>query len=194
VVATANPSAELKIYDTTSQPMSQLLAQVQQDGATIVVGPLLKDNVEDVIKSNTSLNVLALNQPEKVESRANICYFALSPEDEARDAAHIPRSGQTDAAAAGSARRAGRSGGYRLRQRVAEAGRRQRPAAAFWLHGRAARRRQRRYCAKRYAGLNPAVSAGQRPGQPERCRSAAAAASTPRISWPRRNKLPTSNR
>ncbi|HCB1500289.1 TPA: penicillin-binding protein activator [Klebsiella michiganensis] len=84
----ANPSAELKIYDTTTQPMSQLLTQVQQDGATIVVGPLLKENVEDVIKSNTSLNVLALNQPEKVESRANICYFALSPEDEARDAAH----------------------------------------------------------------------------------------------------------
>lgn len=87
-VAPANPSAELKIYDTTTQPMSQLLTQVQQDGATIVVGPLLKENVEDVIKSNTSLNVLALNQPEKVESRANICYFALSPEDEARDAAH----------------------------------------------------------------------------------------------------------
>ena len=84
----ANPAAELKIYDTTTQPMSQLLAQVQQDGATIVVGPLLKDNVEQVIKSNTSLNVLALNQPEKIESRANICYFALSPEDEARDAAH----------------------------------------------------------------------------------------------------------
>lgn len=84
----ANPAAELKIYDTTSQPMSQLLAQVQQDGATIVVGPLLKNNVEEVIKSNTSLNVLALNQPEKVENRANICYFALSPEDEARDAAH----------------------------------------------------------------------------------------------------------
>lgn len=86
--APANPSAELKIYDTTTQPMSQLLAQVQQDGATIVVGPLLKNNVEEVIKSNTSLNVLALNQPEKVESRANLCYFALSPEDEARDAAH----------------------------------------------------------------------------------------------------------
>lgn len=65
VVATAaNPSAELKIYDTTSQPISQLLAQAQQDGAT-VVGPLLKENVEEVIKSNTPLNVLALNQPEK---------------------------------------------------------------------------------------------------------------------------------
>ncbi|QRF13157.1 penicillin-binding protein activator [Klebsiella africana] len=96
VVATAaNPSAELKIYDTTRQPISQLLAQAQQDGATLVVGPLLKENVEEVIKSNTPLNVLALNQPEKVESRANLCYFALSPEDEARDAArHIHQQGK----------------------------------------------------------------------------------------------------
>ncbi len=30
-----------------------------------MVGPLLKENVEEVIKSNTPLNVLALNQPEK---------------------------------------------------------------------------------------------------------------------------------
>ncbi|BBS10451.1 penicillin-binding protein activator [Klebsiella aerogenes] len=94
-VATTNPAAELKIYDTTSQPMSQLLAQVQQDGATIVVGPLLKENVEEVMKSNTSLNVLALNEPGKVENRPNLCYFALSPEDEARDAArHIHDQGK----------------------------------------------------------------------------------------------------
>lgn len=95
VATTTNPAAELKIYDTTSQPMSQLLAQVQQDGATIVVGPLLKENVEEVMKSNTSLNVLALNQPGKVENRPNLCYFALSPEDEARDAArHIHDQGK----------------------------------------------------------------------------------------------------
>ncbi|MBN0574497.1 penicillin-binding protein activator, partial [Pseudomonas aeruginosa] len=63
--------------------------------ATLVVGPLLKENVEEVIKSNTPLNVLAPNQPEKVESRANLCYFALSPEDEARDAArHIHQQGK----------------------------------------------------------------------------------------------------
>ncbi len=105
----ANPSAELKIYDTTSQPLSQILAQVQQDGASIVVGPLLKNNVDELVKSNTALNVLALNQPEAVENRPNICYFALSPEDEARDAARfihqqgkqmplvlIPRSGLGD--------------------------------------------------------------------------------------------------
>ena len=47
VSAPANPSAELKIYDTSSQPLSQILSQVQQDGASIVVGPLLKNNVEE---------------------------------------------------------------------------------------------------------------------------------------------------
>ncbi|MDU3066198.1 MAG: penicillin-binding protein activator, partial [Escherichia coli] len=82
VSAPANPSAELKIYDTSSQPLSQILSQVQQDGASIVVGPLLKNNVEELLKSNTPLNVLALNQPENIENRVNICYFALSPEDE----------------------------------------------------------------------------------------------------------------
>lgn len=91
----ANPGAELKIYDTSSQPLDQVLAQVQQDGASIVVGPLLKNNVEALVKSNTTLNVLALNQPENVQNRANICYFALSPEDEARDAArHIHEQGK----------------------------------------------------------------------------------------------------
>ncbi|MFW0764546.1 penicillin-binding protein activator [Trabulsiella odontotermitis] len=94
-VTPANPSAVLKIYDTTAQPMDQLLAQAQQDGASLVVGPLLKNNVEELLKTNTPLNVLALNQPEKVENRANICYFALSPEDEARDAArHIHEQGK----------------------------------------------------------------------------------------------------
>lgn len=91
----ANPSAELKTYDTTAQPLDQVLAQVQKDGASIVVGPLLKNDVETLIKSNTTLNVLALNQPENVQNRANICYFALSPEDEARDAArHIHEQGK----------------------------------------------------------------------------------------------------
>lgn len=95
VSAPANPSAELKIYDTSSQPLNQILAQVQQDGASIVVGPLLKNNVEELMKSSTPLNVLALNQPEAVQNLANVCYFALSPEDEARDAArHIHDQGK----------------------------------------------------------------------------------------------------
>lgn len=90
----ANPSAEVKVYDTSSQPLDQVLAQAQQDGVTLVVGPLLKNNVDQLATSTTSLNILALNQPENVQNRPNICYFALSPEDEARDAAdHIWQEG-----------------------------------------------------------------------------------------------------
>ncbi|MDF7648187.1 penicillin-binding protein activator [Pantoea sp. Acro-805] len=88
--AAAQPdsNAQVKVYDTSSQPIAQVMQQAQQDGATIVVGPLLKNDVESVVNSQTPLNVLALNEPEQVQNHPNICYFALSPEDEARDAAH----------------------------------------------------------------------------------------------------------
>lgn len=85
-VATSN--AQVKIYDTTTQPIAALLAQAQQDGATLVVGPLLKPEVEQLSATPSTLNILALNQPEVSTNSPNICYFALSPEDEARDAAH----------------------------------------------------------------------------------------------------------
>ncbi len=143
--APADPSAELKIYDTSSQPLDQVLAQVQQDGASIVVGPLLKNNVEALMKSNTPLNVLALNQPETVRSFPNICYFALSPEDEARDAAHhiydrgkqsplllIPRSALGDRVA------------NAFTPGVAKTGRRHRVTAKIRLRSRAENGRERR--------------------------------------------------
>ena len=83
-------SGQVKVYDTSSQPLPALLAQAQQEGATLVVGPLLKTDVDQLASTPTTLNVLALNQPEQPQDSPNICYFALSPEDEARDAArHI---------------------------------------------------------------------------------------------------------
>ncbi|MBM7343300.1 penicillin-binding protein activator [Pantoea coffeiphila] len=89
-VETAAPSGntQVQVYDTSTQPVDQLLTLAQNDGATLVVGPLLKNQVEQVVASPTALNVLALNEPETIQNRPNICYFALSPEDEARDAAH----------------------------------------------------------------------------------------------------------
>ncbi|QCT19662.1 penicillin-binding protein activator [Jejubacter calystegiae] len=93
--APARPQANIQVYDTSSQPIEQILAQAQRDGASLVVGPLLKNNVNKLASSNSPLNILALNQPENVTPTANICYFALSPEDEARDAAnHIWQQGK----------------------------------------------------------------------------------------------------
>lgn len=88
VAPIAISNAQVKIYDTTTQPIAALLAQAQQDGATLVVGPLLKPEVEQLSATPSTLNILALNQPEVSTNNPNICYFALSPEDEARDAAH----------------------------------------------------------------------------------------------------------
>lgn len=89
-VETAAPSSgtQVQVYDTSTQPIDQILAQAKNDGATLVVGPLLKSHVEQLANSQSPLNVLALNEPENVQNRPNLCYFALSPEDEARDAAH----------------------------------------------------------------------------------------------------------
>ncbi|MEG3132972.1 penicillin-binding protein activator [Rouxiella sp. T17] len=97
-VAASTPApanVQIKVYDTSSQPIPALLAQAQQDGATVVVGPLLKDQVTALSTEQTSLNVLALNQPQNATPNSpNICYFALSPEDEARDAARHIRAQQ----------------------------------------------------------------------------------------------------
>ncbi|WP_416777186.1 penicillin-binding protein activator [Xenorhabdus budapestensis] len=80
----------VKIYDTSSQPLANLLAQAEQDGVTLVVGPLLKPQVEQLAQINTPLNILALNKPDTSQLNPNICYFSLSPEDEAKSAAlHI---------------------------------------------------------------------------------------------------------
>lgn len=90
VISAPATGGQVKVYDTSSQPLPALLAQAQQDGATLIVGPLLKAEVDQLATTSTTLNVLALNQPEQPKDSPNICYFALSPEDEARDAArHI---------------------------------------------------------------------------------------------------------
>ncbi|QXF36315.1 penicillin-binding protein activator LpoA [Photorhabdus luminescens] len=81
---------QVKIYDTASQPLENLLIQAKQDGVNLVVGPLLKPDVVKLVQINTSLNMLVLNELDNAQPQPNICYFSLSPEDEAKNAAeHI---------------------------------------------------------------------------------------------------------
>ncbi|ATZ92808.1 penicillin-binding protein activator [Dickeya fangzhongdai] len=89
IAPTAVSSIPVKVYDTSNQALANVIAQAQKDGATTIVGPLLKNEVEQLPGLNPSLNVLALNQPEHIQPNPNICYFALSPEDEAVDAAQF---------------------------------------------------------------------------------------------------------
>lgn len=91
----SGPLPTLRFYDTSAAPVETLLAQAEKDGATLVVGPLLKPDVRALLSIHTPLDVLALNLPENPVYRDNLCYFALSPEDEARGAArHILTQGK----------------------------------------------------------------------------------------------------
>lgn len=81
-------NVQLTIYDTTTQPVAELLAQLEAANTPVIVGPLLKPDVSQLINSKPTLTVLALNKPDTVVNLNNVCYFALAPEDEAREAAN----------------------------------------------------------------------------------------------------------
>lgn len=89
--AKGQSSIQVKVFDTMSSPVESILEQVKQQGITTVVGPLLKQNV-DVILNNPAtvqgLNVLALNSTSNERAINQVCYYGLSPEDEAESAAN----------------------------------------------------------------------------------------------------------
>jgi len=72
-----------------------------QDGPTFIVGPLLKESVQELALNGVSAPTLALNYlPDEVAVPAGLFQFALSPEDEASQAARRAlRLGQTRALA-----------------------------------------------------------------------------------------------
>lgn len=90
----AQNSRQVIVYDTNSQPIDVLLKKAQQDGANLIVGPLLKPEVMKTIELQSGLPVLALNELESVPSATTVCFFSLSPEDETRNAAQHLRQQQ----------------------------------------------------------------------------------------------------
>jgi outer membrane PBP1 activator LpoA protein len=78
----------IRIYDTATPGAHEAYDQAVRDGADFIVGPLLKDEVERIAAGPVSVTTLALNVlPEDGIAPAGFFQFALSPEDEARQAA-----------------------------------------------------------------------------------------------------------
>ncbi|EBW1656292.1 penicillin-binding protein activator [Proteus vulgaris] len=90
----AQNARQVIVYDTNSQPLDILLKKVQQDGANLIVGPLLKPEVMKTIELQSGLPVLALNELDAIPSATTVCFFSLSPEDETRNAAQHLRQQQ----------------------------------------------------------------------------------------------------
>ena len=85
------PQQNVVVLDTTSLPMESLIEQAQAQNVELIVGPLLKEEVIKIKQLAPSIPVLALNKVDDGTVSSNkMCFFALSPEDEAKDAAdHI---------------------------------------------------------------------------------------------------------
>lgn len=79
----------LQILDTDSAPVEVLISQAKQRGAQTIVGPLLKPRVNEMLSTSeiNGVNVLALNATLNARAIAQVCYYGLSPESEARSAA-----------------------------------------------------------------------------------------------------------
>ncbi|MGG4606586.1 penicillin-binding protein activator [Providencia sp. Me31A] len=87
--ATPTNTQSIKVFDTTNQQMPQLLEQAKSEGFNLIVGPLLKTDVQTIAQTGAPVSVLALNELDdnQLSPQPNLCYFSLSPEDEAINAA-----------------------------------------------------------------------------------------------------------
>ncbi len=89
----SDPSATLTVIDTNAYNADQIKQRLINENIDFVVGPLEKENVEllhttmDGSENGPTIPALALNIPEDVQPDSNICYLALSPEQEAAQAA-----------------------------------------------------------------------------------------------------------
>ncbi|WP_240919716.1 MULTISPECIES: penicillin-binding protein activator [Oceanimonas] len=80
-------SSRLSFFDSAGNDMAALHRQVLASGADFIIGPLLKDNVDALLRQDPAMPVLALNQPAYQPGLAHLYYFSLSPDAEAADAA-----------------------------------------------------------------------------------------------------------
>jgi uncharacterized protein len=81
-----NARPHLRIYDVAAQPVASIYSQAVEDGASVIVGPLTKEDVAEVVPLAAGrIPMLALNfLGESATVGRNIYQYALLPEDEAR--------------------------------------------------------------------------------------------------------------
>lgn len=78
---------DVRIYDTYTQPVTAAIRTAVAEGATFIVGPLIKEDVQAAVKADLhDVPMLLLNTLSGSAGR-NVWQFALSPEDEARQIA-----------------------------------------------------------------------------------------------------------
>ncbi|NOH80645.1 YraN family protein [Vibrio sp. RE86] len=91
-------NATLTVVDTNAKSAEEIKVALSDKQIDSIVGPLVKDNIEQLqaalSESNSNISALALNIPDEVMPGTNVCYLALSPEQEVAQAAkHLAKQG-----------------------------------------------------------------------------------------------------
>ena len=87
----SDTSINVQVFDTIGTPINTIIDQAKQAGISTIIGPLLKQNVDQILANPSmvqGLNVLALNSTPNARAIGQVCYYGLSPEDEAESAAN----------------------------------------------------------------------------------------------------------
>jgi len=78
-----NGQAEMRVYDTSSQNVLDLVDRATTSGAELIIGPLDRNNVNTLaLQSSLPVPVLALNRSVEPARNSDIYQFGLAPEDE----------------------------------------------------------------------------------------------------------------
>ncbi len=81
------PDSSLKIYDSTSGDILDIIARAVSGGAELIIGPLDRAKVTLVARQPLQIPVIALNRTLDGEINPNLYQFGLAPEDESRQVA-----------------------------------------------------------------------------------------------------------
>ena len=89
--AKGDSTIPVQIFDSSTTPINDIIAQAKQSGIKALVGPLLKQNVDAIVANPSAvqgMDVLTLNATPNAQAINQMCYYGLSPEDEAESAAN----------------------------------------------------------------------------------------------------------
>lgn len=80
---------DLQFYDTNSADIATLLRKIQTDNTDLVIGPLQKSKVQELVNTGTRLPVLTLNYLANGSPPPNIVQYGLAAEDEAKQLSEL---------------------------------------------------------------------------------------------------------
>lgn len=78
-------SQPIKFYDTENTDIQTLYAQAKQDGVTIIIGPIIKEQTDSLIAQKPDIPVVALNEGS-IDHAPNTYFLSLAPEIDIKSA------------------------------------------------------------------------------------------------------------